>query len=197
MKKCFTLIELLVVIAIIAILAAMLLPALNSAREKSRTTKCLSNLKSISLAQSMYIGDNEEWINPCYYSGAQWNARLGIYIANFNVQMRCPSFLINGASVFNYGQNEATGMAWGTFGPLKLTTVKRPPKFVQNGDAARDGANAWCRYLTAPASSAYIGNPHKTSISNMSFFDGHAEGIKYFPSTNTFDRPLNWYAWSL
>ena len=57
MKKNFTLIELLVVIAIIAILAAMLMPALNKAREMARKSKCSGNLKQITMAHLLYADD--------------------------------------------------------------------------------------------------------------------------------------------
>ena len=61
MKKQFTLIELLVVIAIIAILAAMLLPALSAARERARNANCISKLKQIALAELMYANDNKDY----------------------------------------------------------------------------------------------------------------------------------------
>lgn len=60
----FTLIELLIVIAIIAILAAMLLPALNNAREKARGISCTSNLKQIGTAFNMYANDNKGCLPP-------------------------------------------------------------------------------------------------------------------------------------
>lgn len=63
-NKVFTLIELMVVIAICMILTAMMLPALNKAKEKAREMKCLSNMKNIYLSQLGYINDSNEYISP-------------------------------------------------------------------------------------------------------------------------------------
>lgn len=66
----FTLVELLVVIGIIAILAALLMPALNKAREKAQQTQCVNQLKQISLGMEMYRNDNRDrfpyWISNLY-----------------------------------------------------------------------------------------------------------------------------------
>jgi prepilin-type N-terminal cleavage/methylation domain-containing protein/prepilin-type processing-associated H-X9-DG protein len=64
MRKSFTLIELLVVIAIIAILAAMLLPALSRSRELSRQANCQSNQKQLATANAMYVSDGDGWFVP-------------------------------------------------------------------------------------------------------------------------------------
>ncbi len=115
--KNFTLIELLVVVAIIAILAGMLLPALNQARQKAQTVSCLNNMKSISVASVMYMGDYQGYLPAANIGGLayfpseplrgeypfayamyrylnmryQWNQKLGIWGFSKNNPLQCPA----------------------------------------------------------------------------------------------------------
>ncbi|MBW7989866.1 MAG: prepilin-type N-terminal cleavage/methylation domain-containing protein, partial [Planctomycetes bacterium] len=75
--KGFTLIELLVVIAIIALLMAIIMPALNSVKKKAATTVCLTNTKNLSLGWYMYMGDNDDHIMSSEDNGIDKN---GTYV---------------------------------------------------------------------------------------------------------------------
>ncbi len=104
MKKSFTLIELLVVIAIIAILAAMLLPALSKAREKARSISCVNNLKQCALFLNMYSLSNDDYIVMGDHSTNCWvAANAGL---NSNTFPGLPAYgsLWSGSSMAGYGK---------------------------------------------------------------------------------------------
>jgi prepilin-type N-terminal cleavage/methylation domain-containing protein/prepilin-type processing-associated H-X9-DG protein len=95
MKKAFTLIELLVVIGIIAILAALLFPAFAKARERAKRTECISNMKQIGTAISMYCSDYDErypfaWTENYYDIHPILSDLLTIYVHDGHI-WRCPS----------------------------------------------------------------------------------------------------------
>ncbi len=105
----FTLIELLVVIAIIAILAAMLLPALAKAKQKAYTANCINNLRQLGITQAMYTGDNQDRYP---YSGNGWAMTPMVdvfrlcspYISTNNGAKfyRCPADNTPGYPAWNY-----------------------------------------------------------------------------------------------
>ena len=223
-RRNFTLIELLVVIAIIAILAAMLLPALHKSRERAKTANCMSNLKQIGSAIDLYTADNRDFMPKPYvhWYGAgslwegMWNSNnqlnsISPYVS-VNVRKFCPSAKTTitgtGSSYLDfktygsYGMNSQVGVQSVANNVLlaKKSQCRTPSKTLLVMDflaATQWNRNAAPRkpiYVTAIEYENWL--RHNNSV-NVLRWDGHVDSVSA-SFANTYWVAVNstWFAFA-
>ncbi len=197
MSKRFTLIELLVVVAIIAILAALLLPALNKARERARTTSCLGFEKQYGLAFTLYSSDFAGMIPIAYYTAGSttisWHRQLAPYLGIAlgasdslglllaSKKMYCPSRLMNDAlkvplNGTNYAMNQWPACDGSGPYTVKIHLIERPSRVCLATEKASTAASGTTG-ATLDGQIPVI--PSHERSANVLFFDCRAATIAY------------------
>ena len=208
----FTLIELLVVIAIIAILAAMLLPALSQAKSKAQAIRCLSNQKQIGLGLRMFA-DDESGLYPesgglirwnqvdANTKKASWMEQIISYAPNTNL-LHCPSDRISGFSYFN-GDRAAFVQA-GAAASVKNDAILFPVAYVLSGDTIWNTGSAYDAdkddYSQNCVGGAVNGSPWEdwrvhSQGQNILFADGHAKWYRGYATNEMTFRYGSIHGW--